>query len=636
MAFSLVYTKRFVHDLHNITSHPYLGETIRVCGVEAAIVDAINEIQTKGDCETCLEAIQRLSFVDQDHLVSLLESAKTTKVTTGRVCAFLSLTQSPAMEWNSLLVRMENASQAAPDYWVSGKSGRTFQRWSIVVPTEILRWSKRRNALGWEDAIGNEVHQEEWSPVPYAEAQQPSWLQSIPSQPPTSVLASQLVKHFPRHSRNSQPFTFNPGQAELIQAALQGRDALGVLPTGSGKSLIYQFLAKELCGTVLVVSPLLSLMEDQVQQARSLGIIAERLWSKIEFEDSVRTRRLLQARELELLFITPEGLRSFVWDHRIDLETIKLLVVDEAHCISSWGPSFRPAYLEIGNHRVDFRGVPVLALTATATPRVQREIADNLRLRNPLRVAHSIVRNNLHLNATWVSNSLKHRLSHTRKVITAPVPGTPGIVYCRFQGLTSQVADDLSGHGIPTASFHAGLSDTRKAQTQNQFMGNHIQVTAATIALGMGLNKADIRLVIHSGFPSDLTSYVQEIGRAGRDGKVSACHLLYSKGDLMSQIMRPPSDDPKRDHIRIANARALWHFATTKMCRWQFLAKYFEEPTIPGKCGVCDNCLASTINSSKIAYISGRVVRRFHTLTHRPKSTIWARAWTIGLVYGRG
>jgi ATP-dependent DNA helicase RecQ len=278
----------------------------------------------------------------------------------------------------------------------------------------------------------------------------------------------------------------------------------------------------------------------------------------------------------------------------------------------------------------------VLALTATATPRVQGEIADNLDLRNPFKFAHSIVRNNLHLNATWVTNSLKPRLCHTRKVITAATPGTPGIVYCRFRGLTLRVAYDLSRNGIPAAFFHAGLSAIRKADTQNQFMNNQIQIAAATIALGMGLNKSDIRLVIHSGFPSDLTSYVQEIGRAGRDGKVSACHLLYSKGDLMSQIMRPPSDDPKRDHIRIANARALWHFATTKMCRWQFLARYFEESTIPGKCGVCDNCLASIRTSSEIAHISGRVVRRFHAQTHRPKSAIWARAWTIGLVYGRG
>ena len=320
---------------------------------------------------------------------------------------------------------------------------------------------------------------------------------------------------------------FRAGQEELVRAAMAGRDALGVLPTGGGKSVCYQVPALALGGLALVITPLISLMEDQVRRASSAGLRAAHL--SAGQDASVRRATLEKARSgaLDILFVAPErlSLRGFV--EALGPEGIRLLAVDEAHCISEWGHEFRPSYREIGRVRVLVRA-PVLALTATATPHVRRDVLTSLALRDPLVVVRSFDRPNL----SWAVLRGGAYAERARRVgrLLRRIRGS-AIVYAPTRQTVDDVRDALAGLGIRTEAYHAGLTATERTRVQETFMSGACRVVVATNAFGMGIDKANVRLVAHIQLPGTLEAYYQEAGRAGRDGDPSWCVAFYGPDD---------------------------------------------------------------------------------------------------------
>ncbi len=314
---------------------------------------------------------------------------------------------------------------------------------------------------------------------------------------------------------------FRPGQEDLVRAALAGRDALGVLPTGGGKSACYQVPALALGGLTLVVTPLISLMEDQVARARKAGLSAAR----VSADQSAETRRATLAEaaagRLDILFVAPERLRLVGFLDALAKADVRLLVVDEAHCISQWGHDFRPAYREIGRLRAGLE-CPVMALTATATPAVREDIAQSLELRRPLDVVRSFDRPNL----SWsVLRAGDHRDRIRR--LYALLRATPGtaLAYAPTRRVAEGVRDALAGFGVRTEVYHAGLAGGERTRVQEAFMSGAARLVVATNAFGMGIDKPDVRFVAHLDLPKSVEGYYQETGRAGRDGEPSTAWL---------------------------------------------------------------------------------------------------------------
>lgn len=320
---------------------------------------------------------------------------------------------------------------------------------------------------------------------------------------------------------------FRPGQEDLVRAVLAGRDALGVLPTGGGKSVCYQVPALALDGLTLVITPLVSLMEDQVRRAGSAGLRAAHLSAG---QTAGERRSIVEGARsggLDLLFVAPErlGLRGFV--ESLGPARVRLLAVDEAHCISEWGHDFRPHYREIGSVRSHL-GAPVLALTATATPQVRDDVAESLRLRDPLVVVRSFDRPNLSWavvrGGTWASRAVA--VGRLLRRIRGPA-----IVYAPTRRAVDDVRDALAALGVTTEAYHAGLAAGERTRVQQAFMEGSCRVVVATNAFGMGIDKADVRLVAHIQLPGTLEAYYQEAGRAGRDGEASWCVAFHGPGD---------------------------------------------------------------------------------------------------------
>jgi ATP-dependent DNA helicase RecQ len=320
---------------------------------------------------------------------------------------------------------------------------------------------------------------------------------------------------------------FRPGQERLVRAALARRDALGILPTGGGKSVCFQLPAFLLPGMVLVLSPLISLMEDQMGRARRGGLRAELLTSNLSATHREEVLREAATGRVQLLLVSPE--RLFVPGFRAALPRlpVSLLAVDEAHCVSQWGHDFRPSYLRIGEIRLQ-APVPILALTATATPRVREEIEASLRLRNPVRVVGSFDRPNL---TWWVQKARDHRekLQALHRSLRAREGAT--IVYASTRRSVEAVRRNLAALGIPALSYHAALSPSRRSEVQNRFLDSPAPVVVATNAFGMGIDRPDVRLVVHFQLPGSLEAYYQEAGRAGRDGADARCLALFSRQD---------------------------------------------------------------------------------------------------------
>ncbi|MFQ5589476.1 MAG: RecQ family ATP-dependent DNA helicase, partial [Nitrospiria bacterium] len=323
---------------------------------------------------------------------------------------------------------------------------------------------------------------------------------------------------------------FRVGQKELIYAVLAGHDAVGIMPTGAGKSLTYQIPARILPGATLVISPLISLMKDQVDALTELGIHATFINSSLTADERrSRTARLLSG-QYDLVYIAPEGLDGALFD-LLSRCKINLIAIDEAHCISQWGHDFRPAYRNLSNLKSHFGQVPVLALTATATDRVADDITQQMGMRTPFRYRGSFFRKNLHLHVykKGKGRNTKQDILH----LVQSRKGQSGIVYCLSRKGVEQTAAYLSDHGVRVMTYHAGMPHERRAEAQEMFRRDNVDVMVATVAFGMGIDKPDIRYVIHRDMPKSIDGYYQEIGRAGRDGIGSDCILFYSWSEVM-------------------------------------------------------------------------------------------------------
>jgi len=380
---------------------------------------------------------------------------------------------------------------------------------------------------------------------------------------------------------------FRPGQQEVVEAALGATDCLAVMPTGSGKSLTYQLSARLIGGTTLVVSPLIALMKDQVDAATEMGIAATFINSSLEYEQRLERIRALENGEYELVYVAPEGLGASLGSV-LDEADIRLIAVDEAHCISQWGHDFRPAYRQLVHLKSRF-GVPVLALTATATQRVRRDIADQLDLSDPTIVQTSFFRSNLrlHVYKKGSHDGTQIKVKESIGKICVSRRGDSGIVYTLSRKSTESTAEYLRSLGIKASAYHAGLDPEVRTKVQDEFIRDEIDVVCATVAFGMGIDKSNVRFVIHRDMPKSIEGYYQEIGRAGRDGLDSDCYLFYSWADVIQlERMVSGSDDSssQRQHIR-----RMYDFAESQHCRHADLAGYFGEHIEP--CGAsCDVC----------------------------------------------
>ena len=380
---------------------------------------------------------------------------------------------------------------------------------------------------------------------------------------------------------------FRPGQEEIISNALAGRHNLVVMPTGGGKSLCYQLPALATGGVTLVISPLIALMKDQVDGLRANGIAADFLNSALDNRTAAEVERGAQAGAVRLLYVAPErvslpGFRRFLGT--LDL---RMIAIDEAHCISEWGHDFRPDYRTLADLRELFPQTPVMALTATATERVQRDIVEQLRLNDCRRFVSGFDRPNLtyRVEPGAGSGDALLDLLEERK-------GQSAIVYCFSRKDTEELANRLTSAGHPAVAYHAGLDPNTRRMTQERFIDGDVPIVAATIAFGMGIDKPDIRLVVHHALPKSIEAYYQETGRAGRDGLPSECVLFFNEGDRAKQEYFIRSMTGEARAVAERQLQQMVDFCRLSTCRRRYLLQYFGETTAREECGNCDVCLA--------------------------------------------
>ncbi len=381
--------------------------------------------------------------------------------------------------------------------------------------------------------------------------------------------------------------SFRPLQEEIITAAMDGRDVLALLPTGGGKSLCFQLPALLGDGLTVVVSPLIALMKDQVDALTAMGVAATFLNSTLGEREAKDRLSGLWNGKFRMLYAAPERLMLPGFLDKLREWNVSLIAIDEAHCISEWGHDFRPEYRQIASLREKFPGVPFMALTATATERVREDIAEQLHLHEPARFVASFNRPNLTYRVVPKSDGYHQVLRFIRER-----KGESGIVYCFSRKSAESLAERLSADGVAAAPYHAGLTDTVRAENQERFLRDNVRVICATIAFGMGINKPNVRFVIHYELPKNIEGYYQETGRAGRDGLPGECLLLFNPGDAMKQTQFI-DEKPTADERRIARAQLqqMVHYAECGGCRRVELLGYFGETYAEQNCGACDNCL---------------------------------------------
>src|SRR5436189_5182574 len=379
---------------------------------------------------------------------------------------------------------------------------------------------------------------------------------------------------------------FRPLQREIVEDALSGRDVFALLPTGGGKSLCFQLPALLRDGVTIVVSPLIALMKDQVDALRTSGIAATFLNSTLAGNEARERLRGLDRNQFRLLYVAPERLMMENFLERALNWNIAQIAIDEAHCISEWGHDFRPEYRELKKLREHFANASVMALTATATERVRVDIIKQLQLREPHCYVASFNRPNLAYRVVPKAAPYEQLLQFIRSR-----PNESGIVYCASRKSTDSLARNLNDDGISAKPYHAGLTSSERTKHQESFLRDDVRVVTATIAFGMGINKPNVRFVVHYDLPKNLESYYQETGRAGRDGLPSECVLLFSAGDVAKQIHF--IDEKSESEARIARAQLqqMVHYAETRECRRATLLKYFGEEYPDPSCEGCANCL---------------------------------------------
>ncbi len=404
----------------------------------------------------------------------------------------------------------------------------------------------------------------------------------MPSNHPSVNLAGLLRQTFGFDS-------FRPLQEEIIRDALAGRDVFALLPTGGGKSLCYQLpaLARE-DGLTVVISPLIALMKDQVDALTTAGVPATFLNSSIDLSE-VRDRiHDLAAGRYRLLYVAPERLMQPGFFDALAGWRPNLIAVDEAHCISEWGHDFRPEYRRLKELRDRFPDLPVMALTATATERVRADIVRQLHLRDPRCYVASFNRPNLSYRVLPKQKPYAQVLAFLRDR-----PRDAGIIYCQSRKATEDVARRLMLDGIPARPYHAGLEPAARAANQEAFLRDEARVICATIAFGMGINKSNVRFVLHYDLPKNVEGYYQETGRAGRDGLPADCVLLFSPGDVIKHLkFIEEKPDPQEQQVAREQLQQIVQYAEDSACRRARLLQYFGESSAADNCGGCDNCLA--------------------------------------------
>jgi ATP-dependent DNA helicase RecQ len=379
---------------------------------------------------------------------------------------------------------------------------------------------------------------------------------------------------------------FRPYQEEIITHILSGRDVFAVMPTGGGKSLCYQLPAKLMKGTVIVVSPLISLMKDQVDGAQENGINAAYLNSSLGFDESREILHRLCNNRLEMLYIAPERFSIDYFFTILKTIPISLFAIDEAHCISEWGHDFRPDYLNLSGIRPHFQGVPIAAFTATATMKVQEDVTQKLGLASPYNVRASFNRPNLFYRV--------ERKQNTEKQVMAFLAGykhEAGIIYRTTRKSVESLKDYLKAKGIRASCYHAGLSREERKKNQDAFNNDEIQVMVATIAFGMGIDKSNVRFIVHADLPKNIEGYYQETGRAGRDGEKAHCLLLFGNGDIskIRYFLEKIENETERK-AAVIKLNHLVRYAEQCVCRRKQLLAYFGETYPEENCGMCDIC----------------------------------------------
>ncbi|MDR0536723.1 MAG: DNA helicase RecQ [Tannerellaceae bacterium] len=378
---------------------------------------------------------------------------------------------------------------------------------------------------------------------------------------------------------------FRPLQADIIKKVTTGEDVLALMPTGGGKSICFQLPALHLEGTAVVVSPLIALMKDQVGGLQANGIAAVALNSSLTEDERMEARRKCRMGEIKLLYISPEGVQAEISGLLSEMH-ISLIAVDEAHCISRWGHDFRPEYTQLSTLKERFPHVPIIALTATADKATRIDIIKQLRLQHPQIFVASFDRPNISL-AVRRGLGKQEKISAMAKFILTGGEQS-GIVYCTRRADTETVATALRAMGIKASAYHAGLAPQERDAVQEDFVNDRIEVVCATIAFGMGIDKSNVRFVIHYNMPSSIENYYQEIGRAGRDGLRSSAILFYSLGDFVT--LRRFAEESRQSEINLEKLDRMQRFCETDLCRRRILLNYFGEET-EYDCGNCDACL---------------------------------------------
>ena len=403
--------------------------------------------------------------------------------------------------------------------------------------------------------------------------------------------------------------SFRDNQEEIVQSLMAGRDVFAVMPTGGGKSLCYQLPAVLSRGMCIVVSPLIALMKDQVDGALANGIRAAYFNSSLRVGEKRDVYAAIKADELDLLYLAPERLSlSDFFNELKQSANIAFFAVDEAHCISEWGHDFRPDYLVLSKLKENFPEIPVAAFTASATPHVQDDILQRLNLNDPLNVRASFDRANIFYQVERKTSVNEQILAFIEKH-----KNEAGIVYRTTRKAVEETADFLNGFKIKTLPYHAGMPNEDRRKNQEAFNKDEVQVIVATIAFGMGIDKSNVRFVVHGDLPKNIESYYQETGRSGRDGEPAHCLLLYSYGDqatieyFITQM--ESKEEQQRNRAKLA---AVSSFANSHSCRRRALLKYFGEIYLEGNCGTCDICSGdfSTRDASRDAQIFMSAVLR--------------------------